>query len=175
MGMRFRRFAAKIILTSAVAMPQARRAAGFGGEKRGPADRRSGVPGGCLAGKIVAVTDALGHSARFVILPGQACDLVGTPRFMEGLSFGTLTADRAFDAGRLLKDLEERGSEAVIPPRKNRRRVRDYDSDMYGQRHQIKNFFMKIKEFRAIVTRYDKTDASFAAAIYPVAGLIAAK
>ncbi len=114
---------------------------------------------------------------KFVILPGQKHDLVGTRRVTAGLSFGALTADRAFDAGWLLKELEERGAEAVavIPPKKNPRQIRDYDRDMYGQRHQIKNFFAKIKEFRAIATRYDKTDTSFAAAIYPVAGLIAAK
>ncbi len=112
---------------------------------------------------------------KFVILPGQKHDLVGTPRVTAGLSFGALTADRAFDADRLLKELEERGAEAVIPPRKNRRQIRDYDRDMYRQWHQIENFFAKIKEFRAIATRYDKTDTSFAAAIYPAAGLIAAK
>ncbi len=112
---------------------------------------------------------------KFVILPGQKHDPAGTPRVTAGLSFGALTADRAFDADRLLKELEERGAEAVIPPRKNRRQIRDYDRDMYGQRHQIENFFAKIKEFRAIATRYDKTDTSFAAAIYPAAGLIAAK
>ncbi len=43
---------------------------------------------------------------------------------MEGLSFGAMTADRAFDAGWLLKELEERGAQAVIPPRKNRRQIR---------------------------------------------------
>ncbi len=51
-----------------------------------------------------------------MILPGQKHDLVGTPRLTAGLSFGALTADRAFDADQLLKELEERGSEAVIPP-----------------------------------------------------------
>ncbi len=112
---------------------------------------------------------------KFVILPGQKHDLVGTPRVIEGLSFGALIADRAFDADWLLKELEERGAEAVIPSRKNRRQIRDYDRAMYGWRHQIENFFAKIKEFRAIATRYDKTDTSFAAAIYPAAGLIAAK
>ncbi len=72
---------------------------------------------------------------------------------MEGLSFGALTADQAFDVDWLLKELEERGAEAVIPPKKNRRQIRDYDRDMYGQRHQIENVFAKNQEFRAIATR----------------------
>ncbi len=113
---------------------------------------------------------------KLVTLPGQKHDPVGTPRLTAGLSFGAMTADRAFDAGRLLKELEERGAEAVIPPRKNRRKIRDYDRDMYGQQHQIENFFAKInQELRAIATRYDKTDAGFAAAIQLAASLIAAK
>ncbi len=145
------------------------------GQKKRACRQGVGRSRGGLTSKIVAVTDALGYSARFVILPGQKHDPVGTPRLTAGLPFGALTADRAFDAGRLLKELEERGAEAVIPPRKNRRQIRDYDRDMYGQWHQIENFFAKIKEFRAIATRYDKTDANFAAAIYPAAGLIAAK
>ncbi len=140
------------------------------GRKRGPCRQGIGRSRGGLTSKIVAVTDALGYLVKFVILPGQKHDLVGTPRVIEGLSFGALTADRAFDAGWLLKELEERGAEAVIPPKKNRRQIRDYDRDMYGQRHQIENFFAKIKEFRAIATRYDKTDTGFAAAIYPAAG-----
>ena len=45
---------------------------------------------------------------------------------------------------------------------------------MYKWRHQIENFFAKIKEFRAIATRYDKTDKSFAAAIHLVSGVVAA-
>ena len=45
----------------------------------------------------------------------------------------------------------------------------------YGWRHLVENFFAKIKEFRAIATRYDKTDESFAAGIHLVAGVVAAK
>ena len=46
---------------------------------------------------------------------------------------------------------------------------------MCGWRHMVENFFSKIKEFRAIATRYDKTDESFAAGIHLVAGVVAAK
>ena len=45
---------------------------------------------------------------------------------------------------------------------------------MYKWRHLVENFFSRIKEFRAIATRFDKTDASFAARIQLVAGVIAA-
>ena len=51
---------------------------------------------------------------------------------------------------------------------------REHDREMYKWRHLVENFFSRIKEFRAIATRFDKTDASFAARIQLVAGVIAA-
>jgi transposase len=44
----------------------------------------------------------------------------------------------------------------VIPPRANRSSPRDYDRQLYRARHLIENFFAKIKQFRAIATRYEK-------------------
>jgi len=53
----------------------------------------------------------------------------------------------------------------VIPPRTNRSSPRDYDRQLYAARHLIENFFAKIKQFRAIATRYKKTARNFLAAI----------
>ena len=122
----------------------------------------------------MAVVDALGYLVRFVILPGQAHDLAAVPELLEGLPFGALIGDRAFDADWVLEEVGGRGAEAVIPSKRNRTEPRDHDPEMYGWRHQVENFFAKIKEFRAVATRYDKTDESFAAAIHLAAGVIAA-
>ena len=73
-----------------------------------------------------------------------------------------------------LGDIEARGAEAVIPSRRNRMAPQEHDREMYKWRHQIKSFFARIKEFRAVATRYDKTDESFAAAIHLVAGVVTA-
>ena len=51
----------------------------------------------------------------------------------------------------------------VIPSLANRKRPAAYDKHMYRWRHLIENYFAKIKEFRGIATRYDKTDISYAA------------
>ena len=96
------------------------------------------------------------------------------PELLDGLEFGAFVGDRAFDADWLLEDLEGRGAEAVIPPKRNRAAPRARDREMYGWRHLVDSFFAKIKEFRAIATRYDKTAASFAAGIHLVAGVVAA-
>ncbi len=93
---------------------------------------------------------------------------------LDGLRFGTLAGDRASGADWLLEDLEGRGAEAVIPSRRNRTEPREHDREKYGWRHRVENFFARIKEFRAIATRYDKTATSFAAGIHLIAGVAAA-
>ena len=64
------------------------------------------------------------------------------------------------------------GKAVVIPPKANRLLPRDYDRDLYMARHLIENFFAKLKQFRAIATRYDKTARNFLAAIHLAASAI---
>ena len=127
-----------------------------------------------MTGKVIAVADALGQSVRFVILPGQAHDLPGVPKLLEGLSFGAVVGDRAFDGDWPVSELDRRGAEAVIPPGKNRKEPLDHDREMYRWRHRIENLFAKPREFRAMATGYARTDVSFMAGLHPVAGVIAA-
>lgn len=66
-----------------------------------------------------------------------------------------LLADKAYDAQeRVLDILGEKGAER------------------YKDRHLVKNFFLKLRHFRAIATRYDKTARNFLAAIYLTATTI---
>ena len=75
----------------------------------------------------------------------------------------------------LLQEFDERGATAVIPPKTNRKIQRNYDAEVYKWRHLVENYFAKIKEFRGIATRYDKTDCSYAACWNLVAALIASR
>jgi transposase len=85
----------------------------------------------------------------------------------------TLIADKAFDADkRVIEPLSAAGKTAVIPPRSNRRSPRSFDRDLYKARHLIENFFAKLKQFRAIATRYDKTARNFLATVYLAASAI---
>ena len=119
--------------------------------------------------------DALGDLVRFVLLPGQRHDMVGVPPLIEGVTFGALLGDKAFDADWLRAELDARGAAAVIPPKANRKAAITFDREMYRWRHLVENAFAKLKEFRAIATRYDKTDVSFAASIHLAAAIIAAR
>ena len=89
------------------------------------------------------------------------------------LTAKTVIADKGFDAEkRVLELLQQAGKQAVIPPKANRKLQRVYDKDLYKARHLIENFFAKLKLFRCIATRYDKTARNFLAAIHLAASVI---
>jgi transposase len=119
------------------------------------------------------MVDALGNPVGFLLTGGQAHDLAGADHLLPGMKADMLIADKAFDADkRVLDPLAAAGKEAVIPPKANRRMARTYDRDLYKARHLIENFFAKLKQFRAIATRYDKTDRNFLGAVHLVAAAI---
>jgi len=117
----------------------------------------------------------LGDLVRFVLLPGQRHGMVGVEPLIRNVQFDALLGDKAFAADWLRAELNQRGASAVIPPRSNRKQQIDYDKEMYKWRHLVENYFAKIKEFRGIATRYDKTETSFAENLYLVATIIAAR
>jgi len=128
-----------------------------------------------LTTKIVALVDALGNLARFVLLPGQRHDSVGVEPLIKGIAFEALLADKAFDSDSIRAELDHRGALAVIPPKADRARRIPCDFHIYRWRHLIENFFCKLKAFRRIATRYDKTDQSFAAMIHLVGSALAVR
>jgi len=91
------------------------------------------------------------------------------------VEFEALIADKAFDNNALRAVLNDRAATAVIPSKADRTTPIPHDAEMYKCRHLVENFFQRLKEFRRIATRYDKTDTSFAAAIYLVATFLAIK
>jgi transposase len=126
-----------------------------------------------LSTKINATVDALGNPTSFCLTPGQACDLDGSDELLPGLEAGTILADKGYDADeRVIDPLRAAGKEVVIPPKRNRKEQRPYDSELYKARHLIENFFAKLKQYRAIATRYDKTARNFLAAIYLASAVI---
>lgn len=114
----------------------------------------------------MALVDALGNLARFVLLPGQRHDSLGVAPLITGIAFAALLADKAFDVDWLRAELDERGVQAVIPPKANRKQPLACDFHRYRWRHLVENFFCTLKAFRRVATRYDKTDESFAAMIH---------
>ena len=91
---------------------------------------------------------------------------------LPALQAKTILADKGYDADeRVINPLREAGKEIVIPLKKKRKEQRDYDKELYKARHLIENFFCRLKQYRAIATRYDKTARNFLAAVYLAATL----
>jgi transposase len=104
------------------------------------------------------MVDALGNPTGFHVTGGEAHDLEGADALLPTMEVGTLIADKAFDAAeRVLEPLAEVGKKAVIPPKANRKLPGQFDRHLYAARHLIENFFARLKQFRGIATRYDKT------------------
>ncbi len=122
--------------------------------------------------KIIALTDSLGNLVRFVLLPGQRHDTVGVAPLIRDIEFGGLIADKAFDSDWIITDMNERGAQIVISQRPRRLKPLDIDDEIYKWRHLIENFFCKLKEFKRIAMRSDKTDRSFKAMIYVCSAII---
>jgi transposase len=126
-----------------------------------------------LSTKIHTLVDAMGNPIGFFLTGGQAHDLVGADHLLPTMAADTLLADKAFDADdRVLDPLAAAGKTPVIPPKANRIKLRDYDKELYKARHLIENFFAKLKQFRAIATRYDKLARNFLAGIHLAATAI---
>jgi transposase len=119
------------------------------------------------------MVDALGNPVSFLLTPGQAHDLEGADVFLPQMQAETLLADRAFDADkRVIEPLLAAGKTPVIPNMPGRKNPRSYDRALYAARHLIENFFCKLKQFRAIATRYDKRAINFLGGIYAAAIVI---
>src|SRR4028119_276046 len=87
----------------------------------GACNQAIGRSRGGLTTKIVALADALGNLVGFLLLPGQRHDSVGVQPMIEGIAFGALLGDKAFDTDWLRAGVDGRGAAAVIPPKANRK------------------------------------------------------
>jgi transposase len=77
----------------------------------------------------------------------------------------TLLADRAYDSDALRQSLDDQGAWANIKPMPNRKNVPAFSPFLYRYRNLVERFFNKIKHYRAVATRYDKTPENFLAGV----------
>jgi len=100
------------------------------------------------------------------ITAGTTADCKYGERLIEGIDADALLADRAYDTNSIVKKAKEAGMQVVIPPKKNRKKQRAYDEELYKLRHLIENAILALKRWRGIATRYAKNSASFLAAVH---------
>lgn len=73
--------------------------------------------------------------------------------------------DRAYEDDKTRTLAIQRGFIPVVPPKKNRKEPWEYDKELYKRRNEIERFFLRIKRFRKVFTRYDKLDIIYLAVV----------
>ena len=97
---------------------------------------------------------------------GQAYDGHAALDLLDALPSGCkLLADRAYDSNAIRAMIEGQGAWAVIPSMPQRNPMIVHDRDCYKARNRVERFFNKIKNYRAIATRYDRRDDNFLASV----------
>jgi transposase len=107
------------------------------------------------------------------VLPGQRPDLDAAPGLLDALPRGRVrrvVGDRGLSAAWLRRAVEAHGAEPHIPANPMHPDA-PCDPAAYRRRHRIENFWARVKEFRAVATRYDKSAAAFRAGILIAATL----
>jgi transposase len=132
-------------------------------------DEAIGKSRGGATTKLHALCDANGNPTKLLLTPGQTSDVKAAPSLLAAVEEGAeaIIGDRAYDATFLRKMINDLGMTPVIPFRsctQEGRRV-GYDRFLYRQRHLIENLFCRLKHFRAVATRYDKTARNYLATV----------
>lgn len=119
------------------------------------------------------LADARGRPLRIALTAGQAHDLAAARALTEALPEArALLADRAYDCNWLRTRLAGAGIAACIPPKKSRVAPDPYDKTLYRQRHRIENAFARLKDWRRIAFRYDRSAHTYLSAVLIAATVI---
>lgn len=116
--------------------------------------------------------DSLGCPLKFIVTGGQVHDVTQAELLLEGQKGGYVLADKGYDSTMLVEYIETKGFVPVIPSRSNRICPREYDKHLYRERNIIERTFNKMKQFRRIATRFEKTVINFMALLYLAAWMI---
>jgi transposase len=107
----------------------------------------------------------LGAPVRIVLTAGQAGDAPQAHRLLEGQAAGAVIADTAYDADHIRDAIAKRGAQAVIPSNPSRSCRLPLDEHLYKERHLVECCIGKLKQFRRVATRYEKTARNYLAVV----------
>lgn len=140
-------------------------AAGAKKKRTGRAGRRPGeaLGRGCggFGTKIHAAVSPLGHPVSLRLTGANAADSPHLPALIAGVTTRAVVADKGYDADANRAAVRKAGAEPCIPPRRNRTERVEYDRHLYRERNGVERFFGRIKRYRRVATRYDKTARNF--------------
>jgi transposase len=114
----------------------------------------------------------LGCPVRFFLTAGQAGDAPQAQPLVEGLSAEVVMADAAYDSDAFRAAIAAKGAQAVIPNNPSRALKYPLDKPIYAERHLVECCFSKLKQFRRVATRYEKTARNYFAVVAIAATLL---
>ena len=107
--------------------------------------------------KIHALVDTRERPLRLILSAGQLV----APDLVAGQTRLTILADKAYDSDLFRRLLESLDLKACIPPATNRTNLPAYHEGHYKRRHQVENFFQRLKEKHALAMRYENLSSRF--------------
>lgn len=105
--------------------------------------------------------DGLGNPLHVHLTAGNIHDVTEAPRLIEQAKGENFIADKGYDSNAVIEAIEKKGMKAIIPSTSNRTIKRDIDGHLYRERRLVENFFCKIKRYRRVATRYEKTALNY--------------
>jgi transposase len=121
------------------------------------------------------VVTGLGLPTVLLLSAGQEADVTHAPALLDAVpaeaEVEAVIADKGYDSKAVVAVVQAKGAEAVIPTLRTRKEQRTIDTERYKDRNLAERFWHKVKQFRRVATRYDKTARNFLAFVH-VASII---
>lgn len=102
---------------------------------------------------------------RFALTAGHRGDAPQAVPLIEGLPAQAVLADTAYDSDQIRAAIADKGAVAVIPNNPSRALKHPLDEHLYAQRHLVECCFSRLKQFRRVATRYEKTARNYLAVV----------
>ena len=126
------------------------------------------------------ICDALGNPLRWIVTAGQAGDAPQAEPLLRyvitdperAAQVQAILADKGYDSNALLALIASWEAEAVIPSRKNRKEPREHDRELYKDRSKVECLIGRVKRYRRIATRYEKTARNYLAMVHLVSAMV---
>lgn len=117
--------------------------------------------------KIHLAVDSGGLPVYFELSQGQVNDIVHAKSLVENSPKAEhVVADKGYDSDTFREEVEKMGADSTIPRRKHQKKGNeDVDWCLYRYRHLVENAFGRIKNYRAIATRYDKLSRNYSSMV----------
>ena len=125
---------------------------------------------GGFSSKLHALVDTQGRPIHIALTPGQLHDSMMAEELIAHARGRALIADTGYDADRIVAAVREKGMTPVIhcnPTRKRR-----LNRKLYAIRYHVERFIHRIKRFRAVATRYEKTARNYLALVQLVCAFV---